>query len=376
MKNFLLVLSISIMGNKIYSQITAGEFDHYIKKEISKASVAGMGIAILTNDSILLSKGYGYADIHNKIPFSNNTVINIASISKTFIGVSIMHAVENNLLGLDDSVNELVPFSVINPYYPSQPITLRHLMGHRSGIKDEDNIYKASYHYGGDSPIQLGMFLEDYLSPGGKHYSKNNFINTRPGKTFMYSNIGVGLAGHILESVSGKPLNVLTREIIFEPLDMNNTYWFLSEMMDPSKHSKLYKIEKNTNTLIEIELYGLTTYPDGGLRTTISDLSNYLLWIMNKGSFKGRSIIGSSSVLEMLTSDYSNSYAKFWEVGEKIGHGGWDPGVTTGMYYYPEENLGIIIFINSSSYDNFMDLGKKVQEYGKSILKRADNSQK
>ena len=100
MKNFLLVLSISIMGNKIYSQTTAGEFDHYIKKEISKASVAGMGIAILTNDSTLLSKGYGYADIHNKIPFSNNTVINIASISKTFIGVSIMHAVENNLLGL------------------------------------------------------------------------------------------------------------------------------------------------------------------------------------------------------------------------------------------------------------------------------------
>ena len=192
----------------------------------------------------------------------------------------------------------------------------------------------------------------------------------------MYSNIGAGLAGHILESVSGKPLNVLTREIIFEPLDMNNTYWFLSEMMDPSKHSKLYKIEKNTNTLIEIELYGLTTYPDGGLRTTISDLSNYLLCIMNKGSFKGRSIIGSSSVLEMLTSDYSNSYAKFWEVGEKIGHGGWDPGVTTGMYFYPEEDLGIIIFINSSSYDNFMELGEKVQEYGKSILKRADNSQK
>ena len=157
---------------------------------------------------------------------------------------------------------------------------------------------------------------------------------------------------------------------------MNDTYWFLSEMMDPSKHSKLYKIEKNTNTLIEIELYGLTTYPDGGLRTTISDLSNYLLWIMNKGSFKGRSIIGSSSVLEMLTSDYSNSYAKFWEVGEKIGHGGWDPGVTTGMYFYPEEDLGIIIFINSSSYDNFMELGEKVQEYGKSILKRADNSQK
>ena len=181
------------------------------------------------------------------------------------------------------------------------------------------------------------------------------------------------MAGHILESVTGKPLNVLTREIIFEPLEMNETYWFLSEMPDLSKHSKLYKVGEKTNTLIEIELYGLTTYPDGGLRTTISDLSNYLIWIMNKGSFKGRSIIKSSSVAEMLKPDYSNSYAKFWETGERIGHGGWDPGVTTGMYYIPEDQLGIIIFVNSSSYKNFTELGRMVHDFGKSILKKTDN---
>ena len=373
MKNSILALSLSISGNTIFSQITAEEFNRYIKTELSKGTIAGMGIAIVTNDSILLSKGYGYADIQNKIPFSNNTVINIASISKSFIGVSIMYAMENNLLDLDNNVNELLSFNVINPHSPDQFITLRHLMGHTSGIKDEDTLYKASYHYGGDSPEPLAVFLEDYLSPDGKHYSENNFIYSKPGETYLYSNIGAGLAGHILESVTGKPLNVLTREIIFEPLEMNETYWFLSEMPDLSKHSKLYKVGEKTNTLIEIELYGLITYPDGGLRTTISDLSNYLIWIMNKGSFKGRSIIKSSSVAEMLKPDYSNSYAKFWETGERIGHGGWDPGVTTGMYYIPEDQLGIIIFVNSSSYKNFTELGRMVHDFGKSILKKTDN---
>ena len=70
MKNSILALSLSISGNTIFSQITAEEFNRYIKTELSKGTIAGMGIAIVTNDSILLSKGYGYADIQNKIPFS------------------------------------------------------------------------------------------------------------------------------------------------------------------------------------------------------------------------------------------------------------------------------------------------------------------
>ena len=75
----------------------------------------------------------------------------------------------------------------------------------------------------------------------------------------------------------------------------------------------------------------------------------------------------------MLKPDYSNSYAKFWETGERIGHGGWDPGVTTGMYYIPEDQLGIIIFVNSSSYKNITELGRIVHDNGKSILKKTDN---
>jgi len=375
MKNLFLTVFIYLWGIQLFSQGSDEEFNAYINREISESKIAGMGIAIITDDSILVTKGYGYADIQNKVPFTHNTVINIASISKTFISIAIMHAVENNLLDLDNNVNDILPFKLMNPYSPDRFITLRHLMSHTSGIQDDYTIYYGSYCYGGDSPTSLGEFLVDYLSLLGENYSKNNFTNTKPGEKFNYSNIGAGLAGYIVEIATGKPLNVFTREIIFKPLDMENTCWFLSEM-DIAKHSKLYETRKFIKGWKEIPIYGLTTYPDGGVRTTINDLSNYLLCIMNNGSFKGNSIIQESSVLEMLTPDFSGSYAKFWQTGKGIGHGGGDPGVSTRMYFDPGKKLGIIIFINTGSYDNFEELEDKVYEYGSSLLSQINNSKK
>ncbi|SVC15384.1 uncharacterized protein METZ01_LOCUS268238, partial [marine metagenome] len=81
------------------------EFDEYIRTSISEANIAGMGIAIVSGDSILFAKGYGYSNIQTKEPFTPQTVMNIASISKTFVGVAIMYLVEQGLISLDDNVN-------------------------------------------------------------------------------------------------------------------------------------------------------------------------------------------------------------------------------------------------------------------------------
>ena len=370
MKNLSLALCMIIMGTPSFLQcsvINNTEFDAYIRQAISDAGIAGMGIAIVSGDSIVFNKGYGHADIKNGRPFTPHTVMNIASISKTFIGVAIMQAVEDNLIDLDDDVNKILPFQVANPNSPESIITLRHLMSHMSGIRDEKTTYFGSYHYGDDSPTPLGQFLEDYLSPKGRYYSKNNFTDHGPGEKHEYSNIGAGLAGYILEIVKEAPLNVITQKTIFEPLGMQNTCWFLSEM-EISKHSKLYESKDDNKAFKELPLYGLTTYPDGGLRTTITDLSYYLLCIMNYGSYRGKQILREESVVDMLEPDHIDSYAKFWTIGDKIGHGGADPGVNTSMFFDPKDNLGVIIFINTSSYGNFEQAEKRIQEFSKTIL--------
>ena len=369
MKNLFFLVPTIIWGTFTFlqgSELDTAEFDTYINRAISDAGIAGMGISIVSNDSIVFTNGYGYADIENKIPFTSNTVMNIASISKTLVGVTIMHAIENNLLNLDDDVNDILPFTVINPKSPESVITLRHLMSHMSGIHDDNIIYENSYHYGGDSPTPLREFLEDYLSPKGKYYSEDNFTDNKPGEEFEYSNIGAGLAGYIVEVATGKPLSEVTKEIIFKPLGMINTCWFLSEM-ELSKHSKLYESTEDNTVLKQIQLYGLTTYPDGGVRTTITDLSHYLMCIMNNGSYKGVQILKESSIVDMLSPDYIDSYTKFWGIGEEIGHGGGDPGVSTRMFFDPKNKRGIIIFINTSSYGNFEKTEKRIYEFLKQI---------
>ena len=80
--------------------------------------------------------------------------------------------------------------------------------------------------------------------------------------------------------------------------------------------------------------------------------------------------------MDMLTPDYIDSYTKFWEKGEEIGHGGRDPGVSTRMFFDPKENRGIIIFINTSSYGNFKKAEKKIYEFGKPILLFINNNKK
>ena len=339
--------------------------EQYINTEIASGEVPGIGISITVKGDILLSKGYGYADIENQLPFTDSTIINIASISKTFIGVSMMHAVEKGLLNLDDDVNKYLSFKIVNPHRPDKKILVKHLMAHRSSIIDEKKVYYTeSYHYGGDAPTNLGEFLKNYLSEGGSNYSKKNFLDKDPGSKHEYSNIGAGLAAHILESVMKKPFNLITRELIFKPLGMKNTVWFLSEMKNQSNHSKLYKKDKNKNKLSEVELYGLITYPDGGLRTSIKALTKYLNYIMYDIPDLEQPIMNKKSKENMFTPDFDHDYAKFWDTKDYLGHGGGDPGVATSMYFDPENEIGVILFTNTSTYGNFYSLLKKIYNHG------------
>ena len=346
--------------------------DQYINAEIASGEVPGIGISIIVEGDIIVSKGYGYADIENRIPFSDSTIMNIASISKTFIGVSIMHAVEKGLLNLEDEVNKYLSFKTINPHRPEKEIRVKHLLGHRSSIVDEYKTYKASYYYGGDAPTKLGEFLENYLAKGGTYYSKDNFLDKDPGSKHEYSNIGAGLAAHILESIMKKPFYLITRDLIFRPLGMKNTVWFFSEMENPSNHAKLYKTEKEKNEPSEIETYGLITYPDGGLRTSIKDLTKYLYYIMYDEPVFDQPIISKESKRNMFTPDFDQTYAKFWDTKDYIGHGGWDPGVTTSMYFDPKNEIGVILFANTSTYANFYTLLKKIYKHS---LMLKNNSQ-
>ena len=334
--------------------------DALIAEQMAEAGIAGLGAAIVVDRKVVWMKGYGHADQARRIPFTPDTVMNVGSISKTVTGVALMHAVQEDRISLDADINDYLPFKVVNPHHPKAPITLRQLATHTSGITDRWAVYKDAYHYG-DAPEPLGEFLESYFVPGGAHFAAENFLAAKPGTHREYSNIGAALAGYIVELATREKLGDYARRTIFAPLGMRNTGWSLSEV-DKSRHSMLY-VAQNGMT-IPIPLYELTTYPDGGLRTSVSDLSRLFVALLNDGVYEGVRILDARSVGEMLRFHYTEANKPenvsldeknsgiFWQTKfnvTRMGHGGSDPGLNTEMLSSLSRDVGVILFANTST---------------------------
>lgn len=330
---------------------------------MQEARIVGLGAALIVDRKLVWARGYGFADQERAVPFTQDTIMNIGSISKTITGAALMRAVQEGRLSLDEDINQYLPFKVTNPSFPNEPITLRQLATHTSSITDRAVVYAAAYHFGRDSPQSLGEFLRDCFAAGGKTASKENFLESKPGTHREYSNIGAGLVGYIVELAVGEQFNVYTKRTIFAPLKMKNTGWLMSEV-DLAKHSNLYIAQ---GLAVPIQLYGLTTYPDGGLRTSVEELARFFIALLNGGVYKGVRILDTAAVDEMLRFQYgpqnkpdnvnlsgegSLNSGLFWATKDsmtKIGHNGADPGLVTMMLSDVDKQIGVILFVNTAT---------------------------
>ncbi|MDJ0646904.1 MAG: serine hydrolase domain-containing protein, partial [Flavobacteriaceae bacterium] len=328
-----------------------------------KGQINGFSVAIVNADTVLYEQGVGFSDSQKKLKYTEKTIQNIASISKTLIGISLLKAQEMGKLNLDDPVNNYLPFQVRNPNFPSEPITIRHLATHTSSIIDTDIYDHESYILEEkidsaamkfvelpknfkvpDKKTSMTDFLQKVLSEDGKWYTKNGFLKKKPGEFYEYTNIGATLAAVILEQTTGVSYNKFTAKHILGPLSMDGSGWFFDEI-DTASHSKLYN-----NPTTRIPLYSLITYPDGGLRTSSHDLGKYLIELIQGYSGHGK-LLTKESYQELFrpqldSSNFSernaeNPYNDEFDSGifmgfsakGYIGHSGGDPGVSSFMFF-------------------------------------------
>jgi CubicO group peptidase (beta-lactamase class C family) len=344
--------------------------------------IVGFSVAVVNEDGTLYENGFGYADKKTGKKYTANTLQNIGSISKTFIGVALLKAQELGMLKLDDPINKYLPFEVVNPNFSNTPITIRQLASHTASIKDparyEKNGYVLKEKDNGDakvngnfcSPdemISLGEFLEAILSKDGAWYKKKTFSKNPPGGMFNYSNIGAGLAAYVLEQATGESFPEFTKKYIFDPLEMSNSGWSF-DAIDFSMHSKLY-----SDSDTELAFYKLVNYPDGGLITSSHDLAKYLTEIIS--GYDGNGKVLSQESYKMLfdpqltnenhkdrsAREYNDEYnmGVFMGMSSKgqIGHTGGDPSVVTHMFFNEKTKTGKLLLVNTK-------LNKKsVQEF-------------
>jgi CubicO group peptidase (beta-lactamase class C family) len=336
------------------------KLDQFIQSKMDEANIVGLGAAVIVDGKVAWSRGYGYADRDKGTPFTPDTVLNIASITKNITGAAMMRAVSEGKLSLDEDINTYLPFKVTNPYHPDAKITLRHLATHTSGLLDRGKTFRDAYMYEGRKPQALGDFLKAYYVPGGSLYAKENFADAKPGAHRAYSNFGAGLAGYIVELAVKERLDRYTIRHIFQPLGMTNTSWFLADT-DMNKHARPY-ISQDT-LLSPIPHYETATYPDGGVRSSVNDLSIYFIALLNGGEYGGKRILPRQAVEEIQRFQFSpgskpenldlskENSGLFWATkmgATLVGHGGSDPGIKTEMLARPSKDVGVVVFMNTS----------------------------
>lgn len=339
--------------------------DQSIVEIMGRDSVPGLSACMVVDGEVTWCNGYGERNTDSGDLAYANTPFLLASVSKAVTAVAIMQAVEDGHLSLDAPIGDTLDFDVVHPDEPGTPITLRHLMGHTSGIADNWDVMDAHY-VEGDSTEPLGEFLKGYLSVGGPDYSESdNFLRKGVEGVSEYSNIGAALAGYMVEAATGAPFDDYCDQHIFAPLAMN-AGWHLADFdeADVAMPTRLRDGE-----FVTVPHFGVPDYPDGQLRADAHSMATFLAMVDKDGVHGGEPLLSAASVDALLTPAYADLDANqgllwyWWRLdGDDVwGHNGGETGTSTEIVLRDEDGVGAVVLMNGlGGNDTLADVEKAV----------------
>ncbi|HEY8781336.1 MAG TPA: serine hydrolase domain-containing protein [Mucilaginibacter sp.] len=376
--------------------------DNLVKQYIDSGWVKGADAFIARNGKIVYNKAFGMADAEKNISMKSDAIFRIASQTKAVTSVAVMMLYEEGKFLLDDPISKYIPsfahpkvLAEFNPKDSSyttitaqREITIRDLLTHTSGIdyaqigSDKmQAIYAKAGIYAGF--VSDKLVLADAINKLGALP-----LVHQPGERFTYS-LGVDVLGYLVERVSGKSLDEFFKERIFQPLGMNDTYFYLPKskynrlvaVYTPDKQKHLVKWDPSTfkGVSADYPLVNGTYYSGGaGLSSTIKDYAIFLQMLLNNGEYNGHRLLARHTV-ELMTSnqignlvlgaDNENKFGLGFQVTTKAGQvkigeteGSFSWGGFFGTIYWadPKEHLVCLFFAQEAPYPHG-ELNEKFQ---------------
>lgn len=308
--------------------------------------IAGMAVAITDGKNVIYQKGFGVDNIERpQIPAEADAHYRIASITKVITGMTIMRLVENNVLDLDMSVKDAVPWIELTRDEALEQMTLRHLLSHTSGLPKE---------YNPDGPRDESMLeasLKEELSVAE--------IKTLPSEgVYLYSNLGIRLASYIAEQKTGEKFSKLVNDFILKPVDMDKTTFDLRKAATyPLSLPHVDTPDGNLGVIHHIN-ENAVRLAAGGLYSNTSDLCKLARLIINNGvADNGEQILSSESIKEMTRvhscTDRKDDYYGLTMLIKKYkdrylyGHYGSAPPYALSMLVDPDSGYGVVTLMNT-----------------------------
>jgi CubicO group peptidase (beta-lactamase class C family) len=308
-----------------------------IGEKMRKNKIPGVAAALVDRERILWAAGFGYTDTDKKTPVTRETIFSIQSMSKTFTATAVLFAVQDGLLDLDAPITTYLPEFTVNSRFEEHPerrIALRHLLSHTAGFTHE-------------APVGNNF---DTPSPSFEEHVRSisqTWLKFPVGTKSSYSNLGIDLAGYIVQRVSKKPLAQYMREKVFDPLSMPNS----SMDMDAIKANPNRAIGHASGIKrIPVEVPMVAA---GGVYTNAAELCRFVQFHLNRGR------VGSTRLLDerLLDRMYGRPTGPTLGIGrgDKHGsyflmHGGGGFGFLSLMIWYPEYGIGAVELTNSASH--------------------------
>ena len=327
--------------------------DRFLLEQMKKARLPGLSAAVVQEGKVVWTGSYGWSDVAKRRRVDSSTLFQLASVSKTVTVCAVMQLVEREKLSLDEPIADVLPFAVAHPAHPESSITLRHLLTHTSGIRDNWKVLEDTWVKNGDFPKSLKDSLRAYLLPTGEYFDPDkNFYSWAPGSRQRYSNVGIALAAYLAEAKAGVSFELLCERGIFKPLGLTGCSFRLSAL-DRSKIAMPYRWTQKEE-FEPLGHHGYLDFPAGTLRASAPQLARFLLSFIGEGAVDGVRVLREPTVAEMRRVSFPKIAPRqglVWygeTVGghEVLGHDGSDPGVSTCMYYRPADGVGVVLLVN------------------------------
>lgn len=329
---------ILLLGN---SNISYGQEDklaqrieNYLQAKFEKGNIPGFTVAVVKNNEIILSKGYGKSGSHQDL--TSNTPLAIASLSKAFTALAIMQLVENGKIRLDAPVSEYYPSFPL----PSSGITVRQLLNQTSGLSDKF-FPEMQFH---QQPQDLETSIERL---------RGLKIGNDPIETFHYHNPNYQILARIIELVSKQPYSDYLVKNIFQPLGMKHTKNAASTKEFYSSYGGNFEEGYNFIFGIPHKMKELNWFVQGsaGITSTADDMAKWLILFLNKGSENGVRLLKPENIQLMLTpSEKSGSlYGMGWSISKEhvANHSGIFWTYQSEQMLVLEKGVGVVILFNS-----------------------------
>lgn len=304
-----------------------------IAAEMSRQNIPGLSVAVVADNQLRWSNGYGFADLENFVPAKAGTVYRLASISKAVAAVAVMQLAERGKLDLDAPVQKYCPAFPVKQW----PVTSRHILGHLSGIRH----YKSEEEYGSTRRYDtvnagLDMFKDDPLLH-------------EPGVKYTYTTFGYSVLGCALEGASGQKFADFVRENLITPAGMDRMRIDSIGDIIPNRAQGYRRTRDGSlrNSDLADNSYKL---PGGGFVSTVEDLAKFAIAVQTNTVLK-RETVGQMLTSQKLRDGKETNYGLGWSVQtqnnrQTVGHSGAQQRVSTMLHMIPARNFALVLMVN------------------------------